>query len=114
MAKALAVAGSEEQRKHYIPALILGEKLAALASTESNSGSNSFAIITKATKDGDDFVVNGAKMFITGAGEADVYTGARSYRAGKEYADLSALIIERELRAFLSVRRTTLWDCVAL
>jgi butyryl-CoA dehydrogenase len=98
--KALAEAGSEEQKKTLLPALISGKKLAALASTESTSGSNTFAIITKAARNGDDFVVNGTKMFITGSSEADVYVVLLRTDLARTPADFSALVIEKGTPGF--------------
>ena len=53
--------------------MIAGDRFGALAATEPNSGSNPFAISTRAASDSDEFIVNGNKIFITGADEAEVY-----------------------------------------
>jgi butyryl-CoA dehydrogenase len=95
MSRALAIAGSDEQKKRLLPAMTAGKKLAAFAATEPASGSNPFAITTKAVSDGDDFVVNGTKHFITGAEEAEVYLVILRTDQAKSPADLSALIIEK-------------------
>ena len=95
VARALAVAGSDEQKKRFLPGFVAGKKIAAFAATEPASGSNPFAIATKAISDGDNFVVNGTKHFITGAEEADVYLVILRTDQAKSPADLSALIIEK-------------------
>ena len=71
--RAFVVAGNDKQKKHLLPSLTSGSRLAAFAATELASGANPFAIATKARADGSDFVVNGTKTFIAGAGEAEVY-----------------------------------------
>ncbi len=100
VARALAVAGSDEQKKRFLPGFVAGKKIAAFAATEPASGSNPFAITTKAISNGDDFVVNGIKHFITGAEEADVYLVLLRTGQAKSPADLSALIIEKGAPGF--------------
>jgi len=73
VADAIAQFGSEEQRRRLLPSLLSGEKLAAFALTEPSSGSDARSMSTRAAKDGKYFVLDGSKMFITNAGEADVY-----------------------------------------
>jgi len=65
--------GSPEQKKRLLPALLSGKKLAAFALTEPSSGSDARAMHTSAVWDGSQYVIDGSKMFITNAGEADVY-----------------------------------------
>jgi len=100
VARALAIVGSDEQKNRLLPALISGNRLGAFASTEPTSGSNPFAITTKAVSDGDDFVVNGTKTFITGAEEAEVYLVLLRTDQARSPADLSALIIEKGTPGF--------------
>jgi alkylation response protein AidB-like acyl-CoA dehydrogenase len=98
--RALAAAGSDEQKASLLPDLVSGSKIGALAATEANSGSNSFALQTRAARDGNEFVVNGSKMFITGANEASVYLVLLRTDQSKGPADLSALIIEKGSEGF--------------
>lgn len=98
--RALAAAGSDEQKSRLLPELIVGHRLGSLAATESTSGSNPFAITTKAVGDGTDFIVNGTKTFITGAGEAEVYLVILSTDRASSPAELSALIIEKGTPGF--------------
>ncbi len=65
--------GSEEQKKKYLPALTSGGKLASFGLTESHAGSDAAAARTVAVTDGDEFVINGSKVFITNAGFADTF-----------------------------------------
>jgi alkylation response protein AidB-like acyl-CoA dehydrogenase len=100
VARALVVAGSDEQKRRLLPVLVSGEQLGALAVTEADSGSNTFAVATEAKADGDDFIVNGTKTFITGAGESEVYLVILRTDQAKTPADLSALIIEKGTSGF--------------
>lgn len=62
--------GTDVQRKEFIPKTLTGEQFSCFALTESDAGTNAFAIRTSATRDGDTWVINGHKVFISGAGEA--------------------------------------------
>jgi len=73
VAEAVAKFGSMEQKKRLLPALLSGKKLAAFALTEPSSGSDARSMRTTAFRRGGNYVVEGSKMFITNAGEADVY-----------------------------------------
>ena len=66
--------GSEEQKRKYLPQVAGGSKLTAFALTEASAGSDASRIKTTAVRDGDDFVINGTKQFITNGGEAEIYT----------------------------------------
>src|SRR5436305_9370564 len=69
----IKLAGTEEQKQRFLPKFASGEWLAAYALTEPGSGSDSAAMRTTARRDGDGYVVNGGKRFITNAGVAHVY-----------------------------------------
>jgi len=73
VADAIAQFGSGEQKRLLLPSLLSGDKLAAFALTEPSSGSDARSMHTKATKEGKHYVIQGSKMFITNAGEADLY-----------------------------------------
>ncbi|HET8558123.1 MAG TPA: acyl-CoA dehydrogenase family protein, partial [Gaiellaceae bacterium] len=70
----LKLAGSGEQKERYLPRLAAGEWLPAYALTESGSGSDSAAMRTTARREGDEYVLDGSKRFITNAGVANLYT----------------------------------------
>ncbi len=65
--------GSEEQRQRFLPRLISMEWLASYCLTEPGSGSDAAALRTRAVRDGGHYVINGAKQFISGAGDSDIY-----------------------------------------
>lgn len=68
----IATWGTEATKAQWCPSLVTGEKLASYCLTEPGSGSDAASLRTSAKLDGDDYVVNGSKMFISGAGETDV------------------------------------------
>ena len=96
----LKLAGTEEQKDLYLPKLASGEWLCAYALTESGSGSDSAAMRTTAERDGDAYVLNGSKRFITNAGVAGLYTVfAKTDRDGG-HAGISAFLVEAEAPGF--------------
>lgn len=72
VAKTIAAFGTEEQKKKYLPDMAAGKKLGCFGLTEPNSGSDAAAMTTTAVEDGDYYILNGNKMWITNAGVADV------------------------------------------
>lgn len=68
------IAGSDELKQKYLPSIATGEKYAAFGLTESNAGSDASGIQTTAVLDGDEWVLNGTKQWITNGGEAQIYT----------------------------------------
>lgn len=91
----LLLFGSEEQKQKYLPRLAKGEALAAFALTEAQAGSDAGAIQATAVKDGDFYVLNGAKQWITNAGEAEVNTVIALTDRAKGARGASALIVEK-------------------
>jgi len=87
--------GSQQQKARYLPALVSGEHLGALAMSEAGAGSDVMAMRTTAVSDGDDYVLNGSKMWITNAPQADVLIvyAITDPEAGSR--KLSAFVIER-------------------
>ncbi len=83
--------GTEEQKRRFVPPLLAGEKIAALAITEPSGGSDVAALQTTAVRDGDDYVVNGSKTFITSGVRADLITTA--VRTGGEGAHGISLLV---------------------
>lgn len=94
------LSGSEEQKRKYLPAVAAGEKLAAFALTEADAGSDVGAIKTTATKDGDYYILNGTKRFITNGGEADIYSVFALTDKTKGARGASAFIVEKETDGF--------------
>ena len=90
----LKLAGSEEQQQRFLPRLAAGEILGAYALTEAGSGSDSAAMRTTARREGDEYVLDGSKRFITNAGVADVYTVFAKTDADASHAGISAFVVE--------------------
>ncbi|MFG2399767.1 acyl-CoA dehydrogenase family protein [Streptomyces lydicus] len=72
VAKTIATWGDEDQKRHWLPRLTSGEALGCFGLTEPGTGSDAASLATRAVRDGDDFVIDGAKMFITNGTWADV------------------------------------------
>ncbi|MGW0703671.1 acyl-CoA dehydrogenase family protein [Streptomyces sp. NPDC002867] len=72
VAKTVAAYGTEEQKRRWLPRLTAGESVGCFALTEPGTGSDAGNLATRAVRDGDDYVINGAKMFITNGTWADV------------------------------------------
>jgi len=96
----LKLAGSEEQRACYLPRLASGEWLCAYALTESGSGSDSAAMRTTARREGEVYVLNGSKRFITNAGVAQLYTVFAKTDPGAGHAGISAFLVEADSPGF--------------
>jgi len=92
--------GSEEQRKKYLPKLTNGEEIAAWALTEPNAGSDASAAQTTAVLDGDEWVINGTKQFITTGDTAWVTTVMAKTDKDKGAKGISAFIVERGTKGF--------------
>src|SRR5499426_4250270 len=91
--------GSEALKERYLPAICRGEKLTAIAVTEPGGGSDVAAIRTRAVRDGDHYVLNGAKMFITNGALADLYFVAARVEAGSDgprHRGISMFLVERD------------------
>jgi len=93
----IVIDGTEAQKQHYLPRLASGEIIGAFALTEPEAGSDAASLQTTATRDGDDYILNGSKRFITNAPEASIFTVmARTDRDLKGAGAISALIVERD------------------
>ena len=87
--------GSDEQKKKYLPDIAKGKRLAAFCITEAEAGSDAGSIKTNAKKDGDYYILNGTKQWITNAGEAEVYTVIAMTDKTKGARGASAFIVEK-------------------
>lgn len=96
----LILFGSDEQKRKYLPDLAAGKKLAAFALTEPNAGSDAAGIQTTATKNGDFYVLNGTKQWITNAGEAEIYTVVAMTDRSKGARGATAFILEKGMPGF--------------
>lgn len=88
--------GTEAQKKKYLPCLAAGELIGSFALTEPGSGSDAGSLTTSARRDGDHYVLNGAKRYITNAPQAGIFTVmARTDPNSKDASGVSAFIVER-------------------
>ncbi|PBB06390.1 acyl-CoA dehydrogenase [Salimicrobium humidisoli] len=93
--------GTEEQKKKYIPKLASGEYLGAFALTEPGAGSDAASLKTKAVKDGDSYILNGSKAYITNAEAADTFiVFARTNPEESRSKGISAFIVEKDTPGF--------------
>jgi butyryl-CoA dehydrogenase len=90
--------GTEEQKKLYIPPVVHGEKIMSMAVTEPTGGSDPQSIKTQAKLDGDCYVVNGSKCFITNGAIADICVFAA--RTGEGSKGLSVFVVEKGMKGF--------------
>src|SRR6185437_16895269 len=96
----LKLAGTDEQKERWLPRLASGEWLCAYALTEAGSGSDSAAMRTTARLDGDEYVLNGSKRFITNAGVARVYTVFAKTDPEQGHSGISAFIVDGSTPGF--------------
>jgi alkylation response protein AidB-like acyl-CoA dehydrogenase len=96
----LKLAGTAEQKARFLPKLASGEWLAAYALTEPGSGSDSAAMRTTAVREGDEYVLNGGKRFITNAGVAHVYTVFAKTDPTLGHPGISAFVVEGDSPGF--------------
>ncbi|MFJ5367674.1 acyl-CoA dehydrogenase family protein [Bosea sp. CER48] len=97
----IANAGSKAQKDQYLPAVIAGEKIVAVAVTEPDAGSDVKGIRTTARREGDHYVLNGAKMFITNGVYADLYcVAAKTDPQGKPSQSVSIFLVEKGTPGF--------------
>jgi alkylation response protein AidB-like acyl-CoA dehydrogenase len=97
---ALRLAGTDEQKNRYLPRLASGEWIAAYALTEAGSGSDSAAMRTQAKRDGEEYVLNGSKRFITNAGVAGLYTVFAKTDPDGGHAGISCFVVEADAAGF--------------
>lgn len=93
--------GNDDQKKKYVPKLANGEYIGAFCLTEPSAGSDAGSLKTRAVKDGDDYVINGSKVFITNGGEADVYIVFASTELALGSRGISAFIVEKGTPGFI-------------
>ncbi|EXL09858.1 isobutyryl-CoA dehydrogenase [Aquamicrobium defluvii] len=115
--------GDDEQRQRFLPKLTSMEWLASYCLTEPGSGSDAAALRTRAVRDGDDYVLNGVKQFISGAGDSDIYVvmartgedgpkGISTFVVGKDTPGLSFGANEHKMGWHMqSTRQVVFEDC---
>ncbi len=93
--------GTESQKQQFLVPLATGEKLGAFGLTEPSAGSDAGSTKTTAVRDGDDWLLNGSKIFITNGGEAEIYVVlARTDKDAKKHHGISAFIVEKGTEGF--------------
>jgi len=90
----ILISGSQEMKEKYLPAVASGEKFAAFGLTEANAGSDASGIRTTAVLDGDEWVLNGTKQWITNGGEAQIYTVVAITDRSKGARGASMFVVE--------------------
>jgi alkylation response protein AidB-like acyl-CoA dehydrogenase len=90
----------DEQRRRWLPGIVSGELVTAIAMTEPGTGSDLAAIATTAVREGDEFVVNGSKTFITNGINADLVVTAVKTDPGERHRGISLLVVEAGMKGF--------------
>lgn len=96
--RGLLLFGNDEQKKRYYPKLVTGEMIAAFCLTEPSAGSDAASIKTTATKDGDDWVLSGSKLWITNGGIAQFFTVFAKTGPQDHKGNITAFIVERDMK----------------
>jgi len=92
--------GTEEQKKRYLPEIASGKRLGAFGATEANAGSDVAGMQTTARKDGDGYILNGTKQWITNGGEAEIYSVFAVTDRKKGPRGISGFIVEKDTKGF--------------
>ncbi|MFH1762703.1 MAG: acyl-CoA dehydrogenase family protein [Gemmatimonadota bacterium] len=96
----ILIAGSLEVKERFLPAVASGQRLCAFAITEPGAGSDAGGIRTTAIRDGDHYVLNGTKQWITNGGEAEIYTIVALTSPGKGPRGASVIVVEKDTPGF--------------
>ncbi|MDR2708442.1 MAG: acyl-CoA dehydrogenase family protein [Elusimicrobiota bacterium] len=96
----ILIAGNEAQKKKYLPDIASGKKLAAFGLTEAGAGSDATGMATTAIKDGDYYILNGTKCFITNGGDAETYTIFAKTNPQRGARGISCFILEKGMKGF--------------
>nr|MBO2469104.1 acyl-CoA dehydrogenase [Bacillota bacterium] len=114
--------GTEEQKERFLRPLATGEKIGAYCLTEPGSGSDAAGMRTTAIRDGDSYVLNGSKIFITNGGVGDIYIvfALTDPKAEKRHRGISAFIVEKGTPGFrmgkkeskLGIRSSTTYEVI--
>ncbi|AXG12971.1 acyl-CoA dehydrogenase family protein [Intrasporangium calvum] len=97
--------GTEEQKQRWLPGIASGELIIAIAMTEPSGGSDLAALKTTAVRDGDDWVLNGSKTFITNGYQADLVIVAARTDASKGAKGITLFMVERGMDGFVNGRK---------
>jgi isovaleryl-CoA dehydrogenase len=97
--------GTEQQKQHYLPKLITGEAIGALAMSETEAGSDVVAMQLRAEQQGDKFILNGHKMWITNGPDADVIVVYAKTEPAAGSKGITAFIVERSFKGFSTAQK---------
>lgn len=97
--------GSEEQKRRYLPGLLSGEHLGALAMSETGSGSDAVSLKLRADKKGDRYILNGTKMWITNGPQADTLVVYAKTDPSAGARGITAFIIEKSFKGFSTAQK---------
>jgi len=110
----LALNGSDRQREEFLPAVVRGEQIGALALTEPNAGSDAVSIRTRAVRRGEEYVLDGAKQFITNGPVADVLLVYAKTDPDRGSHGISAFLVRRDSPGSPWRRAWIRWGCGVL
>ncbi len=96
----IVLGGTEEQKKKYLPPIAAGEKRIAFCLSEKEAGSDAASLRTRATRDGDYYIIEGDKKWTTGAAVADIFTVFAKTDPSQGARGISAFIVERGMEGF--------------
>ncbi|MEZ4288543.1 MAG: acyl-CoA dehydrogenase family protein [Polyangiales bacterium] len=96
--RGLLLFGNDEQKKRYMPDLATGKMIAAFCLTEPGAGSDAASIKTSAERDGDDWILNGNKLWITNGGIADFFTVFAKTKSEGSRGKMTAFIVTRDMK----------------
>ena len=96
----ILIAGSPEIKERFLPSVASGERLCAFAITEAGAGSDAGGVRTTAVRDGDHYVLNGTKQWISNAGEAEIYTVVALTNPSKGPRGASVIVVEKDNPGF--------------
>ena len=101
--------GSSDQKKKYLPDIAAGKRLVAFGLTEANAGSDAGGTQTTAKLDGNEYIINGTKQWITNGGEAEIYTIIAITDRSKGPGAPRHLLLKKGLLDLRSVKKKTKW-----
>ena len=96
----IIISGSDEQKQKWLTQIASGKRLAAFALTEANAGSDAAGMQTRAVLDGDDYILNGTKQWITNGGEAEIYTVFCVTDPARGARGVSCIVVEKGTPGF--------------
>jgi alkylation response protein AidB-like acyl-CoA dehydrogenase len=92
--------GNEEQRQRWVPRLAAGKLLGAFSLSESGAGSDAARLQCRAQRNGDVYILNGSKLWVTNGGEADIYLLMARSETGTDPAGITCLVVEKGMPGF--------------